>query len=236
MSRGLYGIYVCVYIYIYIWKAEYATMPGSWMTILLTWFWIICYQVGTVLLSCAFLYDIFWVFISTKFFSESVMIVVSNQYSVTLYDRSWQWFRLLGVSNAEEYIPSFISFQQVARGDKSGEDGIPMLLKIPRIFDPWGGYSIIGFGDILLPGLLIAFSLRLMLLFIFARVLFLQVLELARVLFLPVLPILGWFSVFSGYSQHVHFPDLTALIKFFELPSIFGVLVIIIHSKRYWFE
>lgn len=50
---------------------------------------------------------------------------------------------------------------QVARGDKSGEDGIPMLLKIPRLFDPWGGYSIIGFGDIILPGLLVAFSLRL---------------------------------------------------------------------------
>ncbi|KAE9615593.1 putative peptidase A22B, signal peptide peptidase [Lupinus albus] len=48
----------------------------------------------------------------------------------------------------------------VTRGDKSGEDGIPMLLKIPRLFDPWGGYSIIGFGDILLPGLLVAFSLR----------------------------------------------------------------------------
>jgi hypothetical protein len=29
------------------------------------------------------------------------------------------------------------------------------------MFDPWGGYSIIGFGDILLPGLLIAFALRL---------------------------------------------------------------------------
>lgn len=48
----------------------------------------------------------------------------------------------------------------MARGDRSGVDGIPMLLKIPRMFDPWGGYSIIGFGDILLPGLLIAFSLR----------------------------------------------------------------------------
>ncbi|KAF9689330.1 hypothetical protein SADUNF_Sadunf01G0081100 [Salix dunnii] len=35
-----------------------------------------------------------------------------------------------------------------------------MLLKIPRLFDPWGGYNIIRFGDILLPGLLIAFSLR----------------------------------------------------------------------------
>ncbi|KAJ7952292.1 Signal peptide peptidase-like [Quillaja saponaria] len=80
-------------------------------------------KVGTVLLSCAFLYDIFWVFVSKRLFHESVMIVV-------------------------------------ARGDKSGEDGIPMLLKIPRMFDPWGGYSIIGFGDILLPGLVVAFSLR----------------------------------------------------------------------------
>ncbi|KAJ0739927.1 putative aminopeptidase [Helianthus annuus] len=80
-------------------------------------------KVGTVLLSCAFLYDIFWVFISKRMFHESVMIMV-------------------------------------ARGDKSGEDGIPMLLKIPRMFDPWGGYSIIGFGDIILPGLLVAFSLR----------------------------------------------------------------------------
>ncbi|CAA0838751.1 Signal peptide peptidase-like 2 [Striga hermonthica] len=80
-------------------------------------------KVGTVLLGCAFVYDIFWVFLSKKLFKESVMIVV-------------------------------------ARGDRSGEDGIPMLLKIPRLFDPWGGYSIIGFGDILLPGLLVAFSLR----------------------------------------------------------------------------
>ncbi|XP_023547966.1 signal peptide peptidase-like 4 isoform X2 [Cucurbita pepo subsp. pepo] len=80
-------------------------------------------KVGTVLLSCAFLYDIFWVFVSKWWFHESVMIVV-------------------------------------ARGDKTGEDGIPMLLKIPRMFDPWGGYSIIGFGDIILPGLLVAFSLR----------------------------------------------------------------------------
>ncbi|CAN1237198.1 Signal peptide peptidase-like 4 [Linum grandiflorum] len=80
-------------------------------------------KIGTVLLSCAFLYDIFWVFVSKHWFDESVMIVV-------------------------------------ARGDKSGEDGIPMLLKIPRMFDPWGGYSIIGFGDIILPGLVVAFALR----------------------------------------------------------------------------
>ena len=35
-------------------------------------------KVGTVLLSCAFLYDIFWVFVSKWWFRESVMIVVSK--------------------------------------------------------------------------------------------------------------------------------------------------------------
>ncbi|KAI4353396.1 hypothetical protein L6164_002349 [Bauhinia variegata] len=33
--------------------------------------------VGTVLLGCAFLYDIFWVFVSKWWFHESVMIVVA---------------------------------------------------------------------------------------------------------------------------------------------------------------
>jgi Ni,Fe-hydrogenase I cytochrome b subunit len=47
----------------------------------------ICFvnQVGTVLLSCAFLYDIFWVFVSKKVFHESVMIVVSNPANFTIY-------------------------------------------------------------------------------------------------------------------------------------------------------
>lgn len=80
-------------------------------------------KVAAVLLSCAFVYDIFWVFISPFLFHESVMIVV-------------------------------------ARGDKSGGESIPMLLRIPHMLDPWGGYDMIGFGDILLPGLLVAFAAR----------------------------------------------------------------------------
>ncbi|KAL0739913.1 hypothetical protein Bca4012_081426 [Brassica carinata] len=80
-------------------------------------------KVGTVLLCCAFVYDIFWVFISPLIFHESVMIVV-------------------------------------AQGDSSSGESIPMLLRIPRFFDPWGGYDMIGFGDILFPGLLICFASR----------------------------------------------------------------------------
>ncbi|KAH9329748.1 hypothetical protein KI387_001856, partial [Taxus chinensis] len=77
--------------------------------------------VAAVLLSCAFVYDIFWVFISPLLFHESVMIAV-------------------------------------ARGDNSGGENIPMLLRIPRFFDPWGGDNMIGFGDIVLPGLLVSFA------------------------------------------------------------------------------
>nr|XP_029117616.1 signal peptide peptidase-like 2 [Elaeis guineensis] len=80
-------------------------------------------KVASALLSCAFVYDIFWVFISPLIFHESVMIAV-------------------------------------ARGDNSGGESIPMLLRMPRFFDPWGGYDMIGFGDILFPGLLVAFSYR----------------------------------------------------------------------------
>ncbi|XP_065865703.1 signal peptide peptidase-like 2 [Euphorbia lathyris] len=80
-------------------------------------------KVAAVLLCCAFVYDIFWVFLSPLIFHQSVMIVV-------------------------------------ARGDKGGGEAIPMLLRVPRFFDPWGGYDMIGFGDILFPGLLVSFSRR----------------------------------------------------------------------------
>ncbi|EYU32730.1 hypothetical protein ABFS82_14G040000 [Erythranthe guttata] len=80
-------------------------------------------KVATVLLCCAFLYDIFWVFLSPYIFHDSVMIAV-------------------------------------ARGDKSGGESIPMLLRVPRIADPYEGYNMIGFGDILFPGLLVSFSFR----------------------------------------------------------------------------
>lgn len=81
-------------------------------------------KISTALLSLAFFYDIFWVFLSPLLFhGQSVMVVV-------------------------------------ATGDKAGGESMPMLLKIPRFMDPWGGYSMLGFGDIVLPGLLLAFTLR----------------------------------------------------------------------------
>ncbi|CAH9131505.1 unnamed protein product [Cuscuta epithymum] len=80
-------------------------------------------KVATVLLCAAFMYDIFWVFLSPLIFHDSVMIAV-------------------------------------AKGDKSGGESIPMLLRVPRLSDPWDGYDMIGFGDILFPGLLVSFAFR----------------------------------------------------------------------------
>lgn len=48
----------------------------------------------------------------------------------------------------------------MASGLNSGGEAMPMLMRVPRILDPWGGYNMLGFGDIVLPGLLVAFTLR----------------------------------------------------------------------------
>ncbi|XP_006645218.1 signal peptide peptidase-like 3 [Oryza brachyantha] len=79
-------------------------------------------KVASALLVSAFMYDIFWVFISPLIFKKSVMITV-------------------------------------ARGSDDGPS-LPMVLKMPKEFDTWNGYDMIGFGDILFPGLLVAFSFR----------------------------------------------------------------------------
>ncbi|WMV48557.1 hypothetical protein MTR67_041942 [Solanum verrucosum] len=80
-------------------------------------------KAATVLLCCAFVYDIFWVFLSPAIFHDSVMI-------------------------------------SVAKGKKAGGESIPMLLRVPKLTDPYKGFDMLGFGDILFPGLLICFTYR----------------------------------------------------------------------------
>ena len=79
-------------------------------------------RVSCILLTLAFLYDIFFVFISPLLFSSSVMTTV-------------------------------------ATGGGSGES-VPMLLRLPRFHDELHGQTMLGLGDIALPGLLVSFLLR----------------------------------------------------------------------------
>ncbi|CAK9167730.1 unnamed protein product [Ilex paraguariensis] len=122
-------------------------------------------KVATVLLCCAFLYDIFWVFLSPLIFHNSVMIAVargdnSGGESIPMLLRfprisdPWGGYDMIGFGDI--LFPGLL----VARGDNSGGESIPMLLRFPRISDPWGGYDMIGFGDILFPGLLVSFTFR----------------------------------------------------------------------------
>lgn len=99
-------------------------------------------RVASILLLVAFFYDIFFVFISPLLFKgKSVMITVATSGGPPTADPSW----------CEKY-PDDPKCQ--------GGDPLPMLLAIPRINDFAGGSSLLGLGDIVLPGLLISFAAR----------------------------------------------------------------------------
>ena len=89
-------------------------------------------KVSSVLLSLALLYDIFWVFISPLLFSDNVMIATA-----TGMGHDW--------GNSTDLPPA---------------EMLPMLVVVPKVHDWAGGESLLGLGDIVLPGLLVAFALR----------------------------------------------------------------------------
>lgn len=100
-------------------------------------------QVASVLLIVAFFYDIFFVFITPYIFKgRSVMIEVATSGGPPKADALW----------CEKYPLD---------PDCKGGDPMPMLFSIPRLFDYQGGASMLGLGDIVLPGLLLSFAARL---------------------------------------------------------------------------
>eukprot|EP00535_Pseudo-nitzschia_heimii_P006816 CAMPEP_0197185936 /NCGR_PEP_ID=MMETSP1423-20130617/12920_1 /TAXON_ID=476441 /ORGANISM="Pseudo-nitzschia heimii, Strain UNC1101" /LENGTH=792 /DNA_ID=CAMNT_0042637117 /DNA_START=104 /DNA_END=2482 /DNA_ORIENTATION=+ len=100
-------------------------------------------QVASVLLVVAFFYDIFFVFITPHIFKgRSVMIEVATSGGPPKADALW----------CEKYPLD---------PDCIGGDPMPMLFSIPRLLDYRGGASMLGLGDIVLPGLLLSFAARL---------------------------------------------------------------------------
>lgn len=74
-------------------------------------------------------------------FKKSVMIEVATSGGPPTADASW----------CEKYPND---------RDCLGGDPLPMLFTIPRIWDYQGGSSLLGLGDIVLPGLLLSFAAR----------------------------------------------------------------------------
>jgi hypothetical protein len=92
--------------------------------------------VASAFLWVAFTYDIFWVFISPYIFKQSVMVAVATGESSS------------SGSNVEG-TPTHPS-----------NEGIPMVLRAPRASDPFGGYGVLGLGDVFIPGMLAALCRR----------------------------------------------------------------------------
>lgn len=99
-------------------------------------------RVASILLIVAFFYDIFFVFVTPYLFKgESIMVTVATSGGPPKADPAF----------CEKY-PDDSNCQ--------GGDPLPMLLTIPRIGDYQGGSSLLGLGDIVLPGLLLSFAAR----------------------------------------------------------------------------
>jgi signal peptide peptidase-like protein 2B len=100
-------------------------------------------KVATTLLIAAFVYDIFFVFVTPYLTKggKSIMVDVATSGGPPKADPSW----------CEKYPHDH---------DCRGGDPLPMLFTIPRLFDFTGGSSMLGLGDIVLPGLLISFAAR----------------------------------------------------------------------------
>ncbi|POM66380.1 Signal peptide peptidase-like protein [Phytophthora palmivora] len=100
-------------------------------------------KVATVLLVLVFMYDIFMVFISPYIFNESVMIKVATGGA--------QSTATGGVSSG--YC---LRYPTDTKHDCRSES-MPMLLRVPKMLDWRSGSSLLGLGDIVLPGLLLVF-------------------------------------------------------------------------------
>ncbi|GMF65495.1 unnamed protein product [Phytophthora lilii] len=98
-------------------------------------------RVATSLLTAAFLYDVFFVYISPLIFGSNVMVDVASGGGSTSLGSG-------ATEGGEE------------RGTVATLQPTPMVLSVPLTFSVYGGEALLGLGDIIIPGLLIAFCLR----------------------------------------------------------------------------
>ncbi|KAI9906129.1 hypothetical protein PsorP6_014277 [Peronosclerospora sorghi] len=103
-------------------------------------------RVATLLLSLACVYDVFFVFVSPLVFGSSVMEDVATGGPAAYTKRGYP-----GVDYCERY-PAYAPCID--------PDPLPMLLVLPRVYNWIGGVCLLGLGDVIVPGLLLAFTLR----------------------------------------------------------------------------
>ncbi|KAG2968250.1 hypothetical protein PC118_g18124 [Phytophthora cactorum] len=92
-------------------------------------------RVATSLLTAAVIYDVFFVYVSPLVFGSNVMVDVASGGGST---------RLSGDTD----------------GDGVTVRPTPMVLSVPLVFSVYGGEALLGLGDIIIPGLLVALCIR----------------------------------------------------------------------------
>ncbi len=103
-------------------------------------------NVISLLLVLTFFYDIFFVFISPYFYGKSVMLTVATAGGAD---------DAVGDLNCQAFCIYHPQSEKCKRSP-----GLPMLLRIPRFLDWRGGSSMLGLGDIVIPGVLLAYLLQ----------------------------------------------------------------------------
>merc|ERR1719253_876086 len=98
-------------------------------------------MVASILLCLVFVYDVFYVLISPYIFGRSVMTEVA-------------------MGSTSQASLSYCLKYPLEKACKGRFAPLPQLLAFPWINDFRGGFSIVGLGDIVLPGLLVSFAAR----------------------------------------------------------------------------
>lgn len=98
-------------------------------------------EVATVLLCLAFVYDVFFVFITPYFFGSSVMVQVAQ-----------------GGDKPQHTDPNFC--EKYPSDKDCADTTAPNLIVVPSINDYRGGTCMLGLGDIILPGLFLVLVAR----------------------------------------------------------------------------
>ena len=140
-------------IWLFVWftNVDPLSVPFYWITqnimgaclciLFLSLLKINSFKVASVLLFVAFVYDIFFVLITPLFLQSSMMLTVAGGGS--------------GSKAPADYCEKYPNDADCR------STTLPMLLTIPSINDYRGGSSVLGLGDIVLPGLLLSFAARL---------------------------------------------------------------------------
>ncbi len=97
-------------------------------------------KTATILLLLAFFYDVFFVFFSKYIFDDNVMVEVASGTTYTHDDENF----------CEKYPTDSTCYTTQ----------LPMLIVVPSINTWYDGESMLGLGDIVLPGLLVVFCAR----------------------------------------------------------------------------